>query len=183
MRGLFLLSLVLTSLVSIHGQAFNYLIQAHEAAMAMKSNFDYNAAYYREYVNYETESLSYNLNELVAQALERSTTEAQGAAIRDCAVIASYYATGIANPVLDDLYVIQDAALIYYRIILEELTSMNVFATDLEIFYYQFNLRLNESYLRLNDVLLANVLNALFDLLDGSRVVFNTLDNCLNAIN
>lgn len=175
-------AVLLICLGSIQCQNTNYLTTALDAAMAMKANFDSNAAYYRVYVNYETEALARNLIELVAQAMERSSTEAQGAAITSCAHAASYYATGAEGTVLTKLEVIQDAALVYYRIILDELAKMNVFTNDFEIFYYQFNLRLNESYDHLNDVLLQDVINGLLELIDGSRVIFNTLDNCLNAI-
>lgn len=181
MRGILVFTAAfLACFVSIRSQ--NILIQALDSAMAMKSNFDSNAAFYRTYVNYEKESLSWKLAEAVAQAQERATTAAQGAIIQNCAVTSSYYATGLATPVLDHLYTIEDAALIYYRIVLDELTRLNVFNKDFEIFYSQFTERLNESYRRLNDELLQNVLDALFDLMDGSTVVYNTLQRCLEAV-
>lgn len=174
--------LLVLSLGSIQCQYTDILTQAMDAAMAHKSNFDSNAVYYRDYVNYETETLARNLVELVAQAMERTTTEAQGAAVQSCAVAASYYATGAEGTVLTKLEVIQNAALGYYKIILNELATLNVFTNDLEVFYNEFNKALDESYTHLNDVLLQDVLNGLFDLIDGSKVIFNTLETCLSAI-
>lgn len=178
------LVLILAGILAVHAKSPSnkFLIQALEAALAMKANFDYNAAHYRDYVNYETESVSRNLNELVAQALERSSTAAHGSGIRNCAATAADLGTAATRRVLEDLEILQDAALIYYPIILHELIQMNIFNTDLDHFYHQFHERLNESYNRLNDVLLQNVLNSLNDLIASSTLVFNQLDSCLNAV-
>lgn len=150
--------------------------------MAMKSNFDSSSDYYRDYVNYEVEALSKNLINQVADAKVRASTEAHGAAVQNCALIASYYERGAIEPVQHALEVLNDAGLIYYRVIWEELANMNAFKEGFDIFYYKFNLRLQESYDHLNDVLLENVLQGLYDLMDSARLVTNTLENCLNAI-
>lgn len=150
--------------------------------MANKANFDYNANYYRDYLNYETENMSRNLNELVSQALETATTEARGAAIRSCAVVAAYACVDATGKMLDNLTTLHNEALIYYQIILNELSNMNVFVEDFEVFYYYFTVRMEESYERLNDVLLQDVLDSLIDILDASRLIFDNLDSCLNAV-
>lgn len=176
---LFTALITLTCLAAVQGQTNNYLLQALDAAMAMKSNFDSNAIYYRDYVTYERTALANNLNELIAEALEKATTAEEGTEIEFCAQTSSYFFTGVSGPVLQDLDILQNAALVYYRIILDELTKMNVFEEDFEIFYYQFNLRLNESYERLNDELLKNVVDNLFYLVDAAQVVVENLDACL----
>lgn len=180
MRATLFITLVLCSLSSIRGE--NYLTIALDSAMAMKANFDYNAEYYRAYLNYEAESLSRNLAERVAQGLESATTEAQGAEIQSCSLMASYFATGPVGTVIDRLDVLQDEALVFYRIINEELMQWNVFETPFDVFYYQFSLRLDASYHRLNDILMQNVLDGLVDFVDASRVIFDNLDNCIAAV-
>lgn len=181
MKVTLFITLVLCSLSSIHGQE-NYLTTALDSAMAMKANFDYNAEYYRTYLNYEAESLSRNLLERAAQGLESATTAAQGAAIQSCSLMASYYATGPVGIVIDRLDILQDEALVFYRIINEELMRWNVFETPFDVFYYQFTLRLDESYTRLNDILMQNVLDALVDFIGSSRVIFDNLDNCITSV-
>lgn len=180
MRVLCCLPIILSCLAVAHA---NYLLQAFDAAMAMKANFDYNTVYYREYVNYELIDISTHLMDLVSDALHRSSTDAHGAGVQNCAGIYSSLAQGLAKPALDSLTVIEDAALVYYRIMLEELNKNNVFTKDFDTFYYEFNLRLNESYEHLNDVLLQNVLDALFDMMDGRKIVIERMTECLDTIN
>lgn len=183
MRVLCTFTVVLTifCLVAVQGQSNNYLLQALDAAMAMKSNFDTQAVYYRDYVTYEKEAMARNSIELVLEAVAKTSTPEVGADIRFCTETTAYFASRASTPVLQHLEILQDAALVYYRIILDELSKMNVLEQDFELFYYHFNLRLNESYERLNDELLRNVVDNLVALVDESRRVVGTLDECLKV--
>lgn len=142
------LCLVLACFVgtAVRGQANNYLLFAYNAAVAMKAEYLAEIEYWSEALTVEADDMGYYYTNLVAEGLERATTEAQGAAISRCANQTVYYCELNINYLSNEIRAAGDAAVELHNSVNLQLREMNIKEYDLELFYYYHSYKMQEAY-------------------------------------
>lgn len=164
MKSVFLtVAVILATLTLVQGQIGNYLLTAYDSALGMKHVHELSVENYRNSLAIESQDFGNYFTARLADVLETATTEAQGTALSNCAANAATSSRNSINRFDATLIPLQDAAMRLHLSIWEELIATNLKA-DLDLFYYQHNLRLEERYDHLNNVLVDRIRSYLTDL-------------------
>lgn len=167
--------------LSTQAQIGDYVLNAYNSAMAMKEIFEYNVDNFRGSLTIEAQDFGDYFTERVTREMERTTTEAQGAALSICAENAATSSRNSINRFDATLVPLQNAAMRLHLSVWEELIATNINA-DLDTFYYRHNQRMDASYDHLNNVLLETIVSDLIDLWLDFFDFSMALSDCIEAI-
>lgn len=130
----------------VQGQTYNYILRSYESALGIKAYYDEEIWYSREWLNIEAEDIGYFFTDVVADALERSPNEAQGAAITICANTTATISHWNIEYVADELRAVERVSIDLHNSVYSLLRDMNIKEYDLELFYYNHEIRMQEAY-------------------------------------
>lgn len=133
------------SVASVHGQTGNYLMLSYDSAMVMKSYYDEEVDYFRNYATWEAEDMGY-FTDLALDAVDEATTAEQGASIQTCVAAAARESQFNIN--FQDRYLVEtsQAAVRLHSTVMQQLSFMNLKEYDLELFYYYHNYIMEGAY-------------------------------------
>lgn len=163
-------------------QDFNYLTYVHQSAMEMQYTFEVSINYYGQYLNNAAEQLSRALSDRVFDKMETISTYEEGYVLQGCILQTSTVALALIFDVVEQMEPVNNRTTDFHQSVLRELMEVNILMTDFDTFYYQFNVRLQESYRYLNDVLLINMMSSLQSLIDADAFLVLLLETCLQGV-
>lgn len=143
-----LLFCVFTSLAtsSVHSQTTNYILASYDSAMQIKSLYDEQAEYFREYLTSEAEDMGRYFTNMVARGISIAETSTQGEAIQDCVAWAAEECR--YNIMFMEYYInaAEEASNHLHLTVFDQLRSMNIKEYDLELFYYYHSYAMDQAY-------------------------------------
>lgn len=147
MKSLLLLcALACLAATSVRSQTTNYIMEAYNSAVLMKSYYDEEVEYFREMLTYEADDMGYYFTDLVAQGIALVDTAAQGAAIQEC----GFRAADLSQENIEfmEYYInaAERAANDLHTTVLLQLRNMNIKEYDLELFYYYHSYTMDDAY-------------------------------------
>lgn len=165
--------------VSAQTEHGNYLLASYNEAMLIKSYYDEEVQYYREYLTYESEDMGVIFTDMVADAVAVASNPVQGERIGQCGFVTAYL--GRNNIVDFERYIniAQNVGNGLHMTVLGQLRNQNIKEYDLELFYYYHSYIMQEAYDDLWYVHTYNMLYAWLDMLFDFFDLHDALDNCL----
>lgn len=179
MKSLFIIVFVLCfSSLLVEG---NYLMQSLDSAMWWEEYYFDEANFFRARLTWEADDYGYYFTTRMRNAIAAATTAQQGAALQLCAASAADQCLNLIHRFDDALRNTQADGNRLHATVYQQLMETNVKVTDLELFYYYHNYRMEEARERYYEHHLIEMGNRWADMWFGYLTIAEALDACIAA--
>lgn len=170
---------VLCVALVVQAQTGNYLLDAYETALEMKRSYDEEAEFFRVRLTYQADDYGYYFTVRMRTALERATTEEEGAALQICAATATSSCRVLMDRFDYALRDLEQASNRLHQTVFEQLIETNI-KRDLDQFIYNHNYQMEEYDFLLNEVLVLELGERWFEMWWGYFDIAESLDECIS---
>lgn len=170
---------VLCVALVVQAQSGNYLLDAYESAMEMKRSYDDEAEFFRLRLTWQADDYGYYFTVRMRTALQRATTEAEGAALQICAANSASSCRDLMNRFDYTLRDLEGASNRLHLTVFEQIIETNL-KQDLERFIYNHNYQMEEADYLLNDVLILELADRWIEMWFAYFDIAEALDECIS---